>query len=73
MDLIRAIEHADRICGWQENLTREEMPPDWMWHLETELEAWFEEVDAKRRDKYGGDTRDEVPTMQNEYADRLKK
>lgn len=49
---------------------KDEMPPAWMWHLDDELELWFEEVDRKREEKYGGasEERDEVPMMRNEMA-----
>lgn len=66
-----AILHAIRICGWQENLTEDEMPPDWMWSFEDLLEPWFEEVDEKRKARFGGNDRDTdttVPMMENELA-----
>ncbi len=66
-----AIEHAHRILDWQENLTEDEMPPHWMWIFEDELKIWFEEVEAKRKDKYGGgdDSGDSsVPMMTNDLA-----
>lgn len=66
-----AIEHANRILDWQENLLEDEMPPEWMWHLDHELEPWFDEVERKREERYGArdDDRDErVPMMDNELA-----
>lgn len=30
------------------------MPPEWMWPFDAELELWFEEVERKREEKYGG-------------------
>lgn len=68
-----AIEHANRVITWQENLLEDEMPPSWMWHLDTELEAWFDDVAAKRKERYGGgggdDDRDvDGPAMDNEFA-----
>lgn len=60
------------ILTWQENLPSEETPPDWMWHLDWELEGWFEEVQRKRDEKYGRDRDDDddviVPMMNNELA-----
>lgn len=50
-DLSRAIEQANRICDWQENLMPEEVPPSWMWHLDHELKDWFEEVEFKRKEQ----------------------
>lgn len=71
-----AIQQANRILDWHENLMGEELPPEWMWHLEHELEAWFEEVDRKRKERFGSrdddDDGDEpkqvVPLMQNELT-----
>lgn len=70
-DLAMALEQAHRIITWQENLTKEEMPPKWMWHLEWELDAWFEEVERLREEKYGGgdDAREEAPMMRNDDPD----
>jgi len=53
-DLMIAIEHAHRILDWQENLTKDEIPPQWMWHLDKELESHWEMVEEKRKDKSGG-------------------
>lgn len=43
-----------------------------MWHLDHELDAWFDEVARKRKERLGGggddDDRTEVPMMQNELA-----
>lgn len=66
-DLSLAIDHAHRIIMWQENLPQEEMPARWMWHLEWELDEWFENVDQKRKEKYGGDDdREQVDLMKND-------
>lgn len=72
-----AIEHAYRVLGWQENLQEDEMPPQWMWHLEHEIEPWFDEVKRRREEKHGrpgdsdNDTR--VPMMSNEYAENMRR
>lgn len=66
-----AIEHAHRICDWQENMVSEEIPPKWMWCFEEELEIWFEEVDQQRKARFGGgESRgdENVPMMQNEMT-----
>ena len=68
-DLALAIDHGHKILNWQENLMSEEMPPKWMWHLDWELEKWFEEVEISRKSKYDGgpdDSLEEVPMMRNE-------
>ncbi len=67
-DLASAIDHGYKVISWQENMSEEEVPPRWMWHLDWELEAWFEEVDAARKAKYGGDSddREEVPLIKND-------
>lgn len=75
-DLYKAVEHASAILTWQENLTREEMPPEWMWSVEHELTAWFQRIDEERNEKYGGgDSAPEstTPMMTNELADEMKK
>lgn len=68
-----AIEQASRVLDWMENLVKEEMPPDWMWPFEDELEQWFADVEEKRKQKYGGggDTSSDEssgPMMKNEFA-----
>jgi hypothetical protein len=68
-DLALAIDHGFKILSWQENLQEEEMPPKWMWHLDWELEKWFEEVEIARKSKYNSnpdDNLEEVPMMANE-------
>lgn len=76
-DLARAIDHAHRILHWQENLSKEEQPPKWMWAHDDELKEWFKEVELLRGpgvDGGGGDDR-EAPMegmMSNEAADRRR-
>lgn len=68
-----AIEHASHICDWQENLQEDEIPPEWMWPFSEELEVHFEEVDRKRKEKYGLDDDDkagngDMGMLDNEFA-----
>lgn len=43
-----------------------------MWHLEHELEPWFERVEEEHRSKFGGD--DTAKDMEkNEYAAQFRK
>jgi hypothetical protein len=66
---MRAVNHAYLVLSWQENLPRDEIPPEWMWPLDDDLEAWFEEVQAKRDEKYGrSDTVDGPGMMQNQLT-----
>jgi hypothetical protein len=69
-DLVVAIEQGYTILGWYENLTNEERPPKWTWHLDHELVEWFKELDRKRKEKFNIDSDDdESPEMmQNEYS-----
>jgi hypothetical protein len=55
---------------WQENLQSEELPPEWMWPYDDDLELWFEEVDRRRREKFGGSDADASSEgmLANEYA-----
>jgi len=48
-----AISHGLMIISWQENLPSEEIPPYWKWHLDWEIEAWFDKVASDRKTKYG--------------------
>lgn len=69
-ELVRAIEHANRILDWQENLMSDEMPPQWMWHIDSELEIWFDGVEQARKDKYSSpndDDRESGPMMSNQF------
>lgn len=70
-DLYKVIEHAHNILLWQENLTEEETPPEWMWSVDHELEVWFEQIKVARDEKYGAH-KDEVPMMTNEHARNLR-
>jgi hypothetical protein len=69
---MRAVNHAHVILSWQENLAKDETPPEWMWALDDELEKWFDDVEENRKEKYGinrdsgNDT--VVPLMQNELT-----
>lgn len=69
-----AISHANAVLDWQENLLPEEMPPEWMWPFVDELEIWFEEVDTKRKERYGGTAAsdEEGSMMRNELARDLR-
>jgi hypothetical protein len=74
---MRAINHAHTVLGWQENLPKEETPPEWMWALDDELEEWFEQVEEARAEKYGrNDSRGSddtiVPLVQNELTRRRR-
>jgi hypothetical protein len=73
-DLMLAIEHAHRILTWRENLPDEEMPPTWMWHIESELDSWFKNVEVQRKNKSGGDDQDTGSSggIQNEYTKGMR-
>ena len=74
VDLLRAISHANKILDWYENLSEKDIPPEWMWGIDSELEVWFEEVKASHSP--GGaerDTREEVPMMSNDLAKERKR
>lgn len=72
-DLLHAIEHANRVLDWQENLSTEEMPPEWMWTLDEEVVTWMEQVNEDRKERYGGgssrdDDTDGGPMMSNDLS-----
>lgn len=52
--LLDAIAHAHRVLSWMENLTEDEMPEEWRWPLDWEIEKWSDELKAIRAEKYGG-------------------
>lgn len=59
-----AVSHALTIINWQENLITDEMPPEWMWPLNEELDDWFAEVKRARDDDSGvGDRMEDAPDM----------
>jgi hypothetical protein len=64
------VSHALSIISWQENLTEEHMPPEWMWSLDDELELWFDEVKASfhSRSSSMDDGDEEAPMMSNALA-----
>jgi len=72
---MRAIDQANRILDWQENLSKDEVPPEWMWPFDEELKAWFEEVDRKRSEKFGGGSSSgdiDGPSMSNQLAEEMR-
>ena len=75
-DLMLAIEHAHRVLSWRENLPNDEMPPAWMWHIESELDSWFKKVEEKRKDRgnSGSDDDDSGSSggIQNEYTKGMR-
>ena len=77
IDLVRTVEHSFKVLDWYENLLTEEVPPQWMWTVEHELELWFERVERDREAKYGGggsgsDDDDMGQMMRNELADEIR-
>jgi hypothetical protein len=75
VDLVSSIAHALKVLSWYENLPKHEIPPEWMWHLDHELEDWWQEVEYLREQKYsnGGSADDEPVVMErNEYAARMR-
>lgn len=61
------------MLSWQENLSKEEMPPEWMWLLDEDLIEHFDRVNEDRIAKYGGSSQDDDDLggglmVQNELA-----
>lgn len=77
-DLFLVIEHSLRIISWQENLPSDECPPAWMWHLDWELETWFDKIKKDRENKYGtsssssNDDNSGAMFEENVYFERMK-
>ena len=65
--------------NWYENLTKSEVPPEYLWEDSTGLEQWWATVQDKREDSMGGDAaggadRDQTPAMtENDLARSFKK
>ncbi len=53
----------------------DEMPPEWMWPLSDDLDEWFQDVERKRKVKYGGTDSIEEPDdmAQNELSARRRR
>lgn len=47
-----AVSHADHILQLQENLDRDEMPPQWMWPFVQEMNEWLDRIQSERRNRY---------------------
>jgi hypothetical protein len=71
------VSRAVLILSWQENLTKDETPPRWMWALDEDLNEHFQRVKEERDRKYGtgsdddDDDRHERPSgpmLKNELA-----
>lgn len=72
-DLILAIEQAHKVLTWRENLPSDDMPPAWMWHLDSELDSWFKMVDERRKDGRSDSDDDEGSAgVQNEFAKGMR-
>jgi putative NADPH-quinone reductase len=67
--------HADYLLQLQQDLSSEEMPPEWMWPLPWEMEQWIDRVVRERKAKYGGNDSDfdSADYTENEFATEWKK
>ena len=45
-----AIEHALQILNWHENLSKEDVPPEYLWEDARGLEQWWDDVRARQED-----------------------
>lgn len=62
-----AVAHADHLLQLQENLDRDEMPPEWMWPFSKRMNEWLDQVARDRKDRYsGGRSRDDDDMQENE-------
>jgi len=69
-DLFLTVRHAYQVLDWHENLREKEIPPEWMWTFDEEINDWFEEVKAEREREFSSPTEGEGDEgmLQNEYA-----
>lgn len=68
MDLILAVEHANRIIDMLENNVTKDIPPQWMWLFPDEMSEWFERVHKEN----SPDVDSGGPGVENEYAQALR-
>lgn len=71
VDLLRSISHADKILDWFENMMPDEVPPEWMWPFDDELNDWFDEIREARKARYSGggdDADDDTGMMVNDIS-----
>lgn len=72
-DLLQALEQAGKIVNWYENLPSEEVPPEWMWPLDWELDDWFLEIKTLKDNNSADPLNREIVEMEeNEYAARMR-
>jgi hypothetical protein len=55
------------VLSWMEHLSTEELPPQWMWPFDDEIERHFERVRDARAHGTSMDE-DDGPMLRNEYA-----
>ncbi len=74
-DVLSVITQAHTILQWQENLSKDEMPPEWMWPFNEEISEWIEEVVRARKEgvDFVRDDRTQVPLVENEHSNRFSK
>lgn len=54
------------VLNWHENRPSKEIPPRWMWHLDHEINTWFERLEEERGSPSPTGRQDEeAPMMQN--------
>lgn len=64
--------------NWHENVSKDEVPPEYLWEDGRGLELWWASVEEKRDQRYGtgksdDDDRDSTPQMaENDLARALK-
>lgn len=70
IDLLKTISHTTKILDWHENLMEKDVPPEWMWPFDKELEKHFEKVKEEMANptSEATDDRTQVPLMTNELA-----
>lgn len=59
------------MLDWQETLTTDEMPPEWMWPIDEAIVEWMDRIREERLERAGKDPeddREQVPMMGNELA-----
>lgn len=64
------------VLTWYENRPSKEVPPQWMWPFDEELEAWFKRVDEEKKagnkSSSGSDGSESAPMVQNELTKGMR-
>lgn len=59
------------VLGFLE-LPEEDVPPELIWHHDSRMETWWEEVRERRANPRSNEPMEDVPTTDNDLADEYR-